>query len=91
MSSPCIRPCPSSKSCFGECPAAETVSVVKTRMQQSSVRYASSLDCFVRSLRDEGALVFWRGASPRVARLVVSGTVTFVIYENVLKLLHEAS
>ncbi|OWT38221.1 tricarboxylate transporter [Cryptococcus neoformans Bt1] len=59
--------------------------VVKTRMQQSSVRYKSTLDCLVRSLKDDGVLVFWRGASPRVARLIVSGTVTFVIYENVLK------
>ncbi|WWC93847.1 hypothetical protein V866_000683 [Kwoniella sp. B9012] len=59
--------------------------VVKTRMQQASVQYTSSLNCFVSSLRQEGPLVFWRGASPRVARLVISGTVTFVVYENVLR------
>lgn len=61
--------------------------VVKTRMQQSVVRYSSLLDCFVRSMREEGLLVFWRGSAPRVARLTISGTVTFVVYENVLKLL----
>ncbi|WWC63047.1 uncharacterized protein I303_105646 [Kwoniella dejecticola CBS 10117] len=61
--------------------------VVKTRMQQTGVRYSSTWNCFTGSLKQEGPLVFWRGASPRVARLVVSGTVTFVVYENVLRAL----
>ncbi|OCF31070.1 tricarboxylate transporter [Kwoniella heveanensis BCC8398] len=61
--------------------------VVKTRMQQSTVHYSSTLGCLISSLKQDGLLVFWRGASPRVARLVVSGTVTFVIYENVLSAL----
>lgn len=61
--------------------------VVKTRMQQAGNRYRNSLDCFVQSLKADGPTVFWRGSSPRVIRLIIAGTVSFSIYERVLRAL----
>jgi solute carrier family 25 citrate transporter 1 len=56
-------------------------------MQQKSVQYSSSLDCLRTSWRNEGLSVFWKGSSPRVVRLSISGLVTFAIYENVVTVL----
>ncbi|GAA6042687.1 hypothetical protein JCM8097_003746 [Rhodosporidiobolus ruineniae] len=61
--------------------------VVKTRMQQASAAYSSSLRCFTSILTQEGPSTFWKGSSPRVVRLVLSGSVTWVVYENVMKAL----
>jgi hypothetical protein len=46
-------------------------SVVKTRMQQGGGLYRNSLDCLVSTVQNEGVLAFWKGSSPRVARLTV--------------------
>ncbi|GAA5916541.1 hypothetical protein JCM6882_003578 [Rhodosporidiobolus microsporus] len=75
--------------------------VVKTRMQQSlpssaspsssatatasATRSPSALRTFTDILTREGPATFWRGSSPRVLRLVVSGSVTWVVYENVMR------
>lgn len=47
---------------------------VKTRMQSIEARqmYRNTLHCATRLLKEEGVLVFWSGATPRLARLMVS-------------------
>lgn len=46
---------------------------VKTRMQSLEAKnlYKSTFDCALKVLRNEGVLVFWSGAVPRLARLIV--------------------
>ncbi|KAM0756200.1 tricarboxylate transport protein [Meredithblackwellia eburnea MCA 4105] len=61
--------------------------VVKTRMQQAKATSTSSLDCMASILKKEGVYTFWRGSSPRVMRLLISGSISFLVYENVMKLL----
>ncbi|CAN3475283.1 tricarboxylate transport protein [Diutina catenulata] len=66
------------------------IDTVKTRMQAlgSESRYTSTLNCFVRIFKDEGLLTFWRGATPRLGRLVLSGGIVFTIYEKMLIILN---
>ncbi|GMH15965.1 hypothetical protein Nepgr_017806 [Nepenthes gracilis] len=48
--------------------------VVKTRIQaqtQSSMKYGGIVDCFVKSTREDGYGVLWRGLGTAVARAFV--------------------
>lgn len=62
---------------------------IKTRMQALSAgEYKSTLDCALRVYREEGMLAFWRGATPRLGRLVLSGGIVFSVYEKVIELIN---
>lgn len=65
------------------------IDTVKTRMQSldAAKLYTSTLNCFVRIFKDEGLLTFWKGATPRLGRLVLSGGIVFTIYEKMMVLL----
>ena len=54
-------------------------SVVKTRMQSltAQTEYKNVFHCAYRIYTEEGVLRFWRGATPRLARLVLSGGIVF--------------
>jgi solute carrier family 25 citrate transporter 1 len=58
-------------------------SVIKTRMQSLDARtqYRNSFHCAYRTFTEEGILRFWTGTTPRLLRLVISGGVTFSVYE----------
>ncbi|CAD6974111.1 unnamed protein product, partial [Tilletia controversa] len=63
--------------------------VIKTRMQslEARTRYTNMFNCATVTFREEGLKAFWRGATPRLARLVLSGGIVFSVYEEVMKLL----
>jgi len=65
--------------------------VVKTRMQSLDARaqYRNSFHCMYRILTEEGILRFWTGTTPRLLRLVISGGVTFSVYERVASFLRK--
>ncbi|KAG8629809.1 hypothetical protein KVT40_001428 [Elsinoe batatas] len=62
---------------------------IKTRLQSlSSVKGAQgTLGCCAQIIRHEGFLALWRGATPRLVRLTVSGAISFSVYENMKRLL----
>ncbi|KAK6459203.1 citrate transport protein [Scheffersomyces xylosifermentans] len=62
------------------------IDTVKTRMQAlgADKLYSSTLNCFVKIFKEEGLLTFWKGATPRLGRLVLSGGIVFTIYEKML-------
>ncbi|CAI4037520.1 hypothetical protein SMKI_02G3970 [Saccharomyces mikatae IFO 1815] len=61
---------------------------VKTRMQSlDSTKYSSTVNCFATIFKEEGLKTFWKGATPRLGRLVLSGGIVFTIYEKVLVML----
>ncbi|EGV60589.1 CtIP- endonuclease [Yamadazyma tenuis] len=66
------------------------IDTVKTRMQAlgADKLYSSTLNCFVRIFREEGLSTFWKGATPRLGRLVLSGGIVFTIYEKMLVVLN---
>lgn len=62
--------------------------VVKTRMQSNAAsQYKGTLDCATTMLKEEGIRRFWKGTTPRLTRLVLSGGIVFTVYENTLALL----
>lgn len=65
------------------------IDTVKTRMQAlgANEKYSSTLNCFVKIFKEEGLKTFWKGATPRLGRLILSGGIVFTIYEKVLVVL----
>lgn len=63
------------------------IDTVKTRMQGIGSEYKGTIDCFTRIVKEEGILTLWRGATPRLGRLILSGGIVFTIYESVMEFL----
>lgn len=64
--------------------------VVKTRLQAqtpSSLKYKGILDCFKKSVNEEGYRVLWRGLGTAVARAFLVNGAIFSAYEITLRLL----
>ncbi|KAL5226438.1 hypothetical protein ABZP36_014703 [Zizania latifolia] len=63
--------------------------VVKSRLQAQSYppRYRGVVDCFRRSVREEGLPVLWRGLGTAVARAFVVNGAIFSAYELALRFL----
>ncbi|KAI8069293.1 mitochondrial carrier domain-containing protein [Gongronella butleri] len=57
----------------------------KTRMQALDAKqlYKNSFDCVVKVVKANGVLSLWKGATPRLARLIFSGGIVFAVYEKV--------
>jgi solute carrier family 25 citrate transporter 1 len=55
--------------------ATMPLDVVKTKMQGigAKERYGNSVCCALQVLKEEGLFAFWKGATPRLSRLIVSG------------------
>lgn len=66
------------------------IDTVKTRMQAlgADKLYTSTVNCFVKIFKEEGLLTFWKGATPRLGRLILSGGIVFTIYEKMLVILN---
>ncbi|KAJ3113742.1 hypothetical protein HDU96_003002 [Phlyctochytrium bullatum] len=61
--------------------------VVKTKMQGIEARkeYKNTADCLVKTVKSEGVFALWKGATPRLGRLIFSGGIVFAVYEEVVK------
>ncbi|KAL4747766.1 hypothetical protein BDW72DRAFT_206189 [Aspergillus terricola var. indicus] len=60
---------------------------LKTRLQalDGRQRYNGTLNCLRSIVSSDGVAVLWRGTTPRLARLSISGAVSFAIYESVMQ------
>ncbi|TPX54644.1 hypothetical protein SeMB42_g00189 [Synchytrium endobioticum] len=72
--------------------ATGPLDVLKTRMQGLDARrlYKNSLHCIYRVIKDDGFFALWKGAVPRLGRLVLSGGLVFTGYEITLNMLLRA-
>ncbi|KAG0005884.1 hypothetical protein BGZ79_000578 [Entomortierella chlamydospora] len=63
--------------------------VIKTKMQGLNAKqlYNGVFDCAWKVFKNEGILSFWSGATPRLARLSMSGGIVFSIYESTMTVL----
>ncbi|KAJ3218536.1 hypothetical protein HDU67_005095 [Dinochytrium kinnereticum] len=61
--------------------------VLKTKMQglEARAEYKNTLDCLVKTVKGEGVFALWKGATPRLGRLIFSGGIVFAVYEEVIK------
>lgn len=55
---------------------------VKTRMQsiEAKTEYRNTFHCIARMFKEEKITAFWSGATPRLARLILSGGIVFTMY-----------
>lgn len=58
--------------------------VVKSRMMGETI-YKSTLDCFIKTLRNEGPFAFYKGFLPNFGRLGSWNVVMFLMFEQVKK------
>ena len=67
----------------------QPLDVLKTKMQKSTAKldYTNSWNCLLKTIRQEGLLSLWKGTTPRLSRLSVSGAIVFTIYEEFLLLM----
>ncbi|KAH6684794.1 mitochondrial carrier domain-containing protein [Halenospora varia] len=59
---------------------------VKTRLQAigGRERYFGTWNCLSSMVRQEGISSLWKGTTPRLLRLTVSGVISFAVYEQVI-------
>ncbi|KAK5058694.1 hypothetical protein LTR84_010958 [Exophiala bonariae] len=62
--------------------------VVKTKMQaiRGKSSYRGSFDCLQKIVAAHGIGILWKGTTPRLVRLSISGVLSFSIYEQVIAL-----
>ncbi|CAD6583809.1 MAG: hypothetical protein CYPHOPRED_002499 [Cyphobasidiales sp. Tagirdzhanova-0007] len=62
---------------------------IKTRMQslEAKKEYRNSFHAASRIFSEEGIFSFWRGTTPRLGRLILSGGIVFTVYEKTIGLL----
>mmetsp|Transcript_26946 Transcript_26946/g.23811 ORF Transcript_26946/g.23811 Transcript_26946/m.23811 type:complete len:292 (+) Transcript_26946:63-938(+) len=66
------------------------VDVVKTNMQGlQAEKYKNGLDCFVQTFKNEGIRGLYKGAVPRLSRVVLDVALTFTLFEKISSLLNK--
>lgn len=74
-------------SVFGNTP----FDVIKTRMQSlEAAKYKSTVDCAVQIWKNEGPSAFYKGTVPRLSRVCLDVSITFMVYEIVMDLFNLA-
>lgn len=61
--------------------------VIRARLQDQHKKYAGIVDCVTRTWKFEGYKGFYKGLLPNTLRVTPATAITFVVYENVAKLL----
>lgn len=70
-------------SVFGNTP----IDVVKTRMQGLEAhKYKSSLDCAIKIAKYEGLKAFYKGTTPRLARVCADVAIQMTLYDQIMEL-----
>lgn len=66
------------------------VDVVKTQMQGlDAKKYKNGWDCFVQTSKNEGIRGLYKGAVPRLSRVVLDVALTFTLYEKISAVLNK--
>ncbi|EPX73817.1 citrate transporter [Schizosaccharomyces octosporus yFS286] len=67
----------------------QPIDTIKSRMQSLTAKqeYKNSFHCAYKIFTQDGILRFWSGATPRLARLILSGGIVFTVYEKVMDVL----
>lgn len=64
------------------------IDTVKTKTQSlNTSKYISTLNCFTTMFKEEDLKIFWKTATTKLRRLILSGEVFFTIFEKILVIL----
>ena len=66
---------------------ASPFDVVKTRLMSSPDNYSGVVNCFSRTLSEEGALAFYKGFIPNFTRVGTWSVVCFIMMEKIKRYL----
>ena len=61
--------------------------VIKSRLQQQRGKYRGMVDCVLKITRQEGIMGYFRGIVPNALKVAPQAALTFVLYEEAMKLL----
>jgi solute carrier family 25 (mitochondrial phosphate transporter), member 23/24/25/41 len=53
-----------------------------------AIRYSGMVDCFVRTVKEEGVGALFKGIVPNYVKVIPSIAIAFVVYEHVCEQLH---
>lgn len=67
--------------------ASSPVDVVKSRFMNDQGSYKGVLDCFVKTIKNDGVLTLWKGFTPNYIRIGTHCLITLPLVETVRKLL----
>jgi solute carrier family 25 citrate transporter 1 len=61
---------------------------IKTRMQSIGNQYTRMTSCAVHMAKTEGIKVFWKATTPRLVRLTLSSSITFMVYDKAVGIMN---
>jgi solute carrier family 25 citrate transporter 1 len=61
---------------------------IKTRMQSIGNKYTRMTSCAVHMAKTEGIKVFWKATTPRLVRLTLSSSITFMVYDKAVGIMN---
>jgi solute carrier family 25 folate transporter 32 len=69
--------------------------VIKSKLQQRESelehkRYRGMIDCVVKIWKSQGFIGFFRGLMPNILKVVPSSALTFLVYEETMKILRSS-
>lgn len=62
---------------------------IKTRMQSIGNKYTRMMSCAVHMAKTEGIRVFWKATTPRLVRLTLSSSITFMVYDKAVGVMNK--
>ena len=70
--------------------------VIKSKLQQREAelehhRYRGMIDCGMKIWKSQGFIGFFRGLMPNILKVVPSSALTFLVYEETMKILRDSS
>ncbi|THW15458.1 hypothetical protein D6D24_04951 [Aureobasidium pullulans] len=60
---------------------------IKTRMQSIGNKHTGMIHCAMHMAKTEGVKVFWKATTPRLVRLTLSSSITFMVYDHVVSIM----
>jgi hypothetical protein len=61
---------------------------IKTRMQSIGNKYTRMTSCALHMAKTEGVKVFWKATTPRLVRLTLSSSITFMVYDKAVGIMN---
>ncbi|THY13546.1 tricarboxylate transport protein [Aureobasidium pullulans] len=61
---------------------------IKTKMQSIGNTHTRIIRCAMHMAKAEGVKVFWKATTPRLVRLTLSSSITFMVYDHVVSIMN---